>query len=733
MSENWDEEIETGVKSVQIEQYASATTSRSTTSWQPTLVANSRQETTASHFGPRQWTRGGGFRAKAEDDNNWRSSRGKDDEFGSSRGGREQRSAGGGRGFGRNDDRFRDGGRGTRETSHENRTRNRDSDRSSAMTMSVPSSKVGRIIGKGGAKIRELQESSGARIKIQTGEDNNDETSIDLIGTKEAQTKAKEMIEELCEESFGRGRNGTTYTNPLRGGGQIKETSNFEEQPRKINWASIWADKEANDILKFKDLPPIKKNFYYEDPNVANMYPDDIAEIRLEKNNISVTDLSEDENNPGRIPNPVRSFEQAFQHYPEILDTIYAQKFTEPSPIQCQSWPVLLQGRDLIGIAQTGTGKTLAFLLPAFIHIDGQPVPREERGGPNVLVLSPTRELAQQIEMEVKKFNYKGIKSVCVYGGGDRRAQIIDVAKGVEIIVATPGRLNDLVMNGIVNVKSVTYLVLDEADRMLDMGFEPEIKKILLDIRPDRQTVMTSATWPPGVRSLAKSYMKNPIQVFVGSLDLAAVHSVTQRVEIVEEEDKKERVIDFISHEMDPEDKLLVFVGKKVRADDLSSDFTLRGINCQCIHGDREQCDREQALEDFKTGLARILIATDVASRGLDVKDITYVFNYDFPRNIEEYVHRVGRTGRAGKTGTSVSLMTRADWGSAKELVNILVEANQEVPEELQEMAERFAVHKERLRAEGGGGRFGRGQGGRGGGRGRRRDEGILMPSYGIA
>lgn len=185
-------------------------------------------------------------------------------------------------------------------------------------------------------------------------------------------------------------------------------------------------------------------------------------------------------------------------------------------------------GLDCIGIAQTGTGKTLAFLLPALIHIDNQITPRNERLGPNVLVLSPTRELAIQIEQEVKKINYKGIKSVCVYGGADRREQINMCSNGVEIIIATPGRLYDLIQAGIVNVTSVTYLVMDEADRMLDMGFEPQIMKILLDIRPDRQTVMTSATWPPGVRRLATKYLLEPIQLYVGTLDLRAAKTVNQ-------------------------------------------------------------------------------------------------------------------------------------------------------------------------------------------------------------
>nr|XP_025042493.1 probable ATP-dependent RNA helicase DDX43 isoform X3 [Pelodiscus sinensis] len=302
--------------------------------------------------------------------------------------------------------------------------------------------------------------------------------------------------------------------------------------------------------------------------------------------------------------------------------------------------------------------------------------PKDQRGGPGMLVLAPTRELALQVEAECSKYTYKSIKSICIYGGGDRKGQINVVTKGVDIVIATPGRLNDLQMNNFINLKSITYLVLDEADRMLDMGFEPQIMKILLDVRPDRQTVMTSATWPDGVRRLAKSYLKDPMIVYVGTLDLAAVNTVEQKVVIIPEEEKRAFMRYFIDT-MKPKDKVLIFVGKKLTADDLSSDFSLQGIPVQSLHGNREQCDREQALDDFKKGRVRILIATDLASRGLDVQDITHVFNFDFPRNIEEYVHRVGRTGRAGRTGEAVTLVTRNDWRIASELINILERANQ--------------------------------------------------------
>lgn len=605
------------------------------------------------------------------------------------------------------------GGRGGRGGGGEERRADRNNDwrnprsgntASESITMTISARDVGRIIGKGGCKIRELEQESGARIKI--GEEEDGETVLTLIGTADHSSKAQDLIEELL------------YSKSSRTIAAELETP----APRmKIDWGAAIRHSEIAAKERWAKCPPLKKMFYIEDPEVACMHPDDVSAFRFANNNIVVGHLHEDD--ARIVPNPVATFEQAFAHYPEVLDTIADQGFEKPSPIQCQAWPVLLQGIDLIGIAQTGTGKTLAFLLPAFIHIDNQPISREERNGPNVLIMAPTRELALQIEKECKKYNYKGIKSVCIYGGGNRRDQINIVTKGVQIVIATPGRLNDLVMANVIDVTSITFLVLDEADRMLDMGFEPQIKKILLDIRPDRQTIMTSATWPEGVRRLATQYMTSPMQVFIGTLDLAAVHSVKQRIVIVDEEDKRDTLYQFFES-MEPEDKVIVFVGKKVMADELSSELSLNDVLCQSIHGDREQSDREQALEDLKTGEVRILIATDVASRGIDITDVTHIFNFDFPRNIEDYVHRVGRTGRAGRTGEAITLMTRGDWSSARELIAILEEAEQEIPEELVQMADRHEAWKEKRDAE----RSSMRGGGRGGGGGRGFSDGGFRP-----
>ncbi|XP_019902581.2 probable ATP-dependent RNA helicase DDX43 isoform X2 [Esox lucius] len=626
------------------------------------------------------------------------------------------------------------------------------------VTFTVDNTSIGRVIGRGGAKIRELEETSGARIKINKGDY---EGEVHIFGSSEEQQKAREMIEQLvARDSFswgfrsepgrgggfggrggggfgGRGlgvrRCGGFGSNGGGGGRRFGAEGGAEEgssgscwstaalqasveetSPQAIDWNSLRQNRKKYEEMKWHDLPPLKKDFYIESETVASRSEDEVKAWRQANNNIFVDDLKEEgEKRP--FPNPVSTFEEAFQHYPGIMENIVRVGFSKPTPIQSQAWPVSLKGEDLIAIAQTGTGKTLAYLLPGFIHMDGQPVKRD---GPGMLVLTPTRELALQIESECNKYSYKGFKCVCVYGGGDRWAQIKAISAGVDIVIATPGRLNDLQMNELINMRSITYLVLDEADRMLDMGFEPQIMKILLDIRPDRQTIMTSATWPSGVRRLAKTYLKNPMMVYVGTLDLAAVNTVQQTVLFCQEEEKKAYLFEFI-HNMEPDDKVLIFVGKKIMCDDLSSDMCLRGLVVQSLHGDREQCDREEALRDFKESVVRILVATDLASRGLDVTDITHVFNFDFPRNIEEYVHRVGRTGRAGRTGASVTLVTRGDWRMAAELIPILERAGQEVPVELVLMAERYAKHKrEKDMFSPGGGRGGRGGGG--GGRGGR-------------
>ncbi|XP_017849519.1 probable ATP-dependent RNA helicase DDX43 [Drosophila busckii] len=622
-----------------------------------------------------------------------------------------------------------------RDTNYDNDAPRGDSFNES---IQIGSDMIGRIIGRGGANITRLQNDYNVRINLDKAN-----LLVEVSGSSKMNvTDAVNQIKKQTSDDDGGARR--SYSGDAGGGSYNRSSSNrydggggsgrnnFDFGPLRtyeipqggdlnavIDWDAVNKKYEETQAARLAKLPLLTKVFYKECPEVANLPQDEVERIRSENNNITVShvfEAKEGETLPA-IPNPVWQFEQCFAEYPDLLGEIQKQGFSKPSPIQSQAWPILLSGHDMIGIAQTGTGKTLAFLLPGMIHTEYQSTPRGTRGGANVLVLAPTRELALQIEMEVKKYSFRDMKAVCVYGGGSRKMQISDVERGAEIIICTPGRLNDLVQAKVIDVSTITYLVLDEADRMLDMGFEPQIRKVLLDVRPDRQTIMTSATWPPGVRRLAQSYMKNPMQVCVGSLDLAATHSVKQVIELLEDDKDKFTTLKTFVKQMTKTDKIIVFCGRKARADDLSSDLTIDGFETQCIHGNRDQIDREQAIADIKSGAVRILIATDVASRGLDIEDITHVINYDFPRNIEEYVHRVGRTGRAGRKGTSISYVTRTDWGMAKELITILEEAEQEVPEELRNMSKRFAAMKERRAAEGGGGR-----GGGGGGYGGRRD-----------
>ncbi|KAB0339693.1 hypothetical protein FD754_023727 [Muntiacus muntjak] len=551
----------------------------------------------------------------------------------------------------------------------------------------IKSSMIGAVIGRGGSKIKDIQDSTSTKIQIIKG---GPEAEVKIFGKKDMKAKAKVAIETLVkkrERSYSSECSvDSAASRPFAGRGWSRTA-----QPR-IDWDKVKAGVIEWNKRKWADLPPIKKNLYIESKATQSLSQVQVDIWRKENCNIRCDDLTEGDKRP--IPKPTCTFEDAFQQYPEIMESIRRAGFQKPTPIQSQAWPIILQGIDLIGIAQTGTGKTLSYLMPGFIHLNFQPVSRKQRNGPGMLVLTPTRELALQVEAECSKYLYKGLKSVCIYGGGNRKRQIQDVTKGVDIIIATPGRLNDLQMNNCVNLRSITYLVLDEADKMLDLGFEHQIMKILLDVRPDRQTVMTTASWPDATRRLAQSYLKQPMIVYVGTLDLVAVSTVKQNIIVTTEEEKRSLIQEFLQS-LSPKDKVIVFVGRKLVADDLSSDLSIQGIPVQSLHGDREQCDRDQALEDFRSGRVKILIATDLASRGLDVSDVTHVYNYNFPRNIEEYVHRVGRTGRAGKTGESITLVTQDDWKIADELIKILQRANQTVPPNLRSMADRFKKRKQ--------------------------------------
>jgi len=356
----------------------------------------------------------------------------------------------------------------------------------------------------------------------------------------------------------------------------------------------------------------------------------------------------------------------------------------------------------------------VSFILPAIVHINAQPL--LSRGdGPIVLVLSPTRELALQTLGECQKFGYTSkIKYTCVYGGVPKGDQARELRNGVEIVVATPGRLIDFLEGGTTNLRRVTYLVLDEADRMLDMGFEPQLRTIMSQIRPDRQVLMWSATWPKEVQGLARDFLNDPIQVNVGSLDLSANKNVTQIIKMVQEYDKKSKLYDLLETCMDGS-KVLIFTGTKRVADELTGNLRRDGWPARAIHGDKSQAERDWVLAEFRSGKSPLMIATDVAARGLDVKDIKTVINFDFPSAIEDYVHRIGRTGRAGEKGTAITFFTAKDGKKAAALVDVLTQTDQQIPEELQRMAQYGGGPRASGRGFGGGGYGGRGGYGGGG------------------
>ncbi|GFP58797.1 hypothetical protein ACSS6W_008483 [Trichoderma asperelloides] len=445
-------------------------------------------------------------------------------------------------------------------------------------------------------------------------------------------------------------------------------------------------------------LPKFEKDFYKESPDVAAR---DAAEVDAFRRKHQMTIAG------SGVPKPVETFDEAgFPRY--VMDEVKAQGFPAPTAIQSQGWPMALSGRDVVGIAETGSGKTLTYCLPAIVHINAQPL-LAPGDGPIVLILAPTRELAVQIQQEISKFGRSSrIRNTCVYGGVPKGPQIRDLSRGVEVCIATPGRLIDMLEAGKTNLRRVTYLVLDEADRMLDMGFEPQIRKIIEQIRPDRQTLMWSATWPKEVRALAADFLQDFIQVNIGSMELAANHRITQIVEVVTEMEKRDRMIKHLEKVMEnKENKILIFVGTKRIADEITRFLRQDGWPALSIHGDKQQNERDWVLDQFKTGKSPIMVATDVASRGIDVRNITHVLNYDYPNNSEDYIHRIGRTGRAGQNGTAITLFTTDNQKQARDLVNVLQEAKQQIDPRLAEMT----------RYGGGGGRGYGGYRGRGGGR----------------
>lgn len=461
-------------------------------------------------------------------------------------------------------------------------------------------------------------------------------------------------------------------------------------------------DADPDDILamaskarKKKDLPtidyskmalePFRKNFYTEPAELSDMTEAELADLRLELDGIKVAGKD--------VPKPVQKWSQCGLNV-QSLEVIRKLGYERPTAIQMQAIPAIMSGRDVIGVAKTGSGKTIAFLLPMFRHIRDQR-PLEGSDGPIGLIMTPTRELATQIHKECKPFlKAMGLRAVCAYGGAPIKDQIADLKRGAEVIVCTPGRMIDLLAANsgrVTNLRRVTYVVLDEADRMFDMGFEPQVMKIFANIRPNRQTILFSATMPRIMDALAKKTLQSPVEITVGGRSVVAPE-ITQIVEVREEKEKFHRLLELLGelYDKDEDARTLIFVDRQEKADDLLKDLMRKGYPCMSIHGGKDQIDRDSTIDDFKAGIVPIMIATSVAARGLDVKQLKLVVNFDAPNHLEDYVHRAGRTGRAGNTGTAVTFVTEDQEQYSVGIAKALEQSGQPVPERLDEMRKSF-------------------------------------------
>ncbi|XP_046968637.1 ATP-dependent RNA helicase dbp2-like isoform X1 [Vanessa cardui] len=455
-------------------------------------------------------------------------------------------------------------------------------------------------------------------------------------------------------------------------------SSDFNDRKMQSRKAKHPGDSLIKPEWDMASLDTIQKNFYKPHANVEGRSEEEVQMFRAAK------EITVSGNN---VPRPNHVFDEG--NFPDhVMSTIKEQGWEEPTGIQAQGWPIALSGRDMVGIASTGSGKTLAYMLPAAVHIVHQP--RIQRGdGPIALILAPTRELAQQIQSVAQAYSARGcIRNTCLFGGSPKGPQARDLERGVEIVIATPGRLIDFLERGTTNLRRCTYLVLDEADRMLDMGFEPQIRKIIEQIRPDRQVLMWSATWPKEIQALAEDFLTDYIKVNIGSLNLSANNNIKQIIEVCEEHEKEAKLSNLLKEIASEKDnKVIVFVETKKKVDDIARAVRRNGHKALAIHGDKSQPERDAVLTEFRNGATTILIATDVAARGLDVEDVKFVVNFDYPNSSEDYIHRIGRTGRCQQSGTAYTYFTSGDARQARALVAVLRETGQNPPAKLSDMA----------------------------------------------
>lgn len=520
-------------------------------------------------------------------------------------------------------------------------------------------------------------------------------------------------------------------------GGPVKnllDTMKNGHDGKRERWANI-DDEAEDDIVKASPGPAAVKKQAYRPPGARSRGDgDNVNFIRDIMNDFDTnaqgwgnaapaltgkevggneTDLTEAQvRGDGEVPKPFTTFNSCGFPKP-IMATLFSLGFAAPTPIQAYCWPVAGGGRDVVGIAKTGSGKTLAFLLPPFTTFLGS----RPGYGPNMLVMTPTRELACQIQLEAERFGKRvGIYSVCVYGGAPRGPQLRELRAGAHLVVGTPGRLNDYLEGGELTLENCKNLVLDEADRMLDMGFEPQIRTLIKAIPRDRQTMMFSATWPREVRNLVQDYLHRPVYIQIGSHEATANKDITQEVVICSgQREKSENLLEILT--IDRAERVIVFTNTKKLCESLASELWSSRIHCVTIHGDKEQRDRDQALHSFKTGRTPVMLATDVAARGLDIKGVKLVVNYDVAPCPDDHIHRIGRTGRAGVPGRAVTFLDHRESKEAREVMRSMEKAGQRVPENLRELADAGNPGRSFSRFGKGGGGGGKGRKGSGKGR----------------
>ncbi|GAA6061429.1 hypothetical protein JCM10212_002010 [Sporobolomyces blumeae] len=462
------------------------------------------------------------------------------------------------------------------------------------------------------------------------------------------------------------------------GGGVRREGGAYGSPPAMREKGPFNANLKTVDFGS-KSLPAFKRDFYEEHSAISARPLSEVVQWRLDRN----VRVDQD------APKPATTWGETKLPLSLLKAYVHEKGWATPTVIQSQAIPMALSGRDLIAISETGSGKTLAYAGPAVVHVRAQP-PVEPGQGPIGLVLSPTRELATQILKECQAMSKDdGVKCSLVCGGVSKVNQVVSVRSGVDLLIATPGRLLDLLSTGDVSLERVTYFVLDEADRMIHLGFENEVRQILSMIRPDRQTLMFTATFEPEVREIAKEFYKDAATVTIGMDTLHSCANIEQRAEVIHSmSDKLERLVEVIIKEVAPiEGKALVFVKTKMDAVQVTGFLREYKIEAISLHGDKSQPERDFALSEFRHGSMPVLVATDVAQRGLDIPSISMVINFDCPSDAASYVHRIGRTGRAGAKGIALTVFNRNDAEVAQKIIEVLAANDQTVPSDLAQLA----------------------------------------------